>query len=401
MGLELNSARSGRRRRVLTEERFAESGREASGEPSSTEDSDSGAHRISPRYGPLTARETTCAITDLIPRRPSVICLLLLIGLSTVAALEALYYYSEPISDWLGVSMPPGLELHTLGAERPHGLAVWFSASMLGVASLLCLLIYTLRRHRVDDYHGRYRIWLWGGLAWLFLSANTNSGLHHPLGRLMKDMTGWSLGEDGAIWWLAPATLLLGFIGVRLLIEVRESRLAAVCLVATLSCWSVSLVTQQPWLSPEMTAHTAAMVSAGTTMGGNVLLLTSLTLYGRYVILDINGQLTRKSGSPALRRPSKPTELGNQASTPGRSSTRKLIRADAAEPACPPSPSKGGEARSKRKNQPDAESPQTIEWVDGRQAQPDSRDDDGIGGGKRKLSKSERKRLRKLKAQHR
>ena len=46
--------------------------------------------------------------------------------------------------------------------------------------------------HRIDDFRGRYRIWLAAAMACLVLSANSIAGLHEVLADVMTRVTGWS-----------------------------------------------------------------------------------------------------------------------------------------------------------------------------------------------------------------
>ena len=57
---------------------------------------------------------------------------------------------------------------------------------MLLLASATCLLIYSIRRHRIDDFRGRYRIWLAASAACLVLSANSVAGLHSVLSDVIE-----------------------------------------------------------------------------------------------------------------------------------------------------------------------------------------------------------------------
>src|SRR5205823_14278964 len=49
-------------------------------------------------------------------------------------------------------------------------LGAGFSAALLALSGVTAVLIYTLRRHRLDDYRGRYRLWLWAAMCWFVMS---------------------------------------------------------------------------------------------------------------------------------------------------------------------------------------------------------------------------------------
>ena len=50
---------------------------------------------------------------------------------------------------------------------------------MLGSSSLTALLVYVIRRHKMDDYRGRYRLWLWCAAALLIALAGCTSAHSH------------------------------------------------------------------------------------------------------------------------------------------------------------------------------------------------------------------------------
>ena len=110
-------------------------------------------------------------------------------------------------------------------------LAGWFSSLVLLAASLVAVVVYTVRRHRMDDYHGRYRIWLWAAMCWFLLATDLSASLHEGFRDLMILLTGARLMGDGSIWWVIGYGLLLGSIGSRLLIDMWTCRLSSAAMV--------------------------------------------------------------------------------------------------------------------------------------------------------------------------
>ena len=56
-------------------------------------------------------------------------------------------------------------------------LAGWFSSLMLLAAAVMALLIHAVRKHRADDYQGRYRVWRWAAACWFLLATDRAAGL--------------------------------------------------------------------------------------------------------------------------------------------------------------------------------------------------------------------------------
>jgi hypothetical protein len=143
--------RNGRRRRVLNEEVLSASSSYAARQATPA---GSGGTQP-PRYSEAAGVENHPQITDFVPRRYRTIVFLLLTGVSTAVTLGALHYFAEKIASVAGLP-----ELRPFDLAAPSSLADWISAVILILASGLSLMIYSLRRHRIDDIRGRYRVWL-------------------------------------------------------------------------------------------------------------------------------------------------------------------------------------------------------------------------------------------------
>ena len=91
--------------------------------------------------------------------------------------------------------------------------------------------MYSVRRHKVDDYHGHYHVWLWAAACWFIMATDAAASLHQGLQQVMISLTGTRIAGDGSIWWVVPALLLVGSIGSRLLIDMWSSRLSSAALI--------------------------------------------------------------------------------------------------------------------------------------------------------------------------
>jgi len=166
-------------------------------------------------------------------------------------------------------------------------------------ASLLAALIYALRRHRLDDYQGRYRIWLWTTACCLLVSVNATTGLGGLAGRGVWRAAVWlGLGDFGlaeaSIWWFAPLALAPAFVFAKALLDARECRGAMIgaLLAAILGAVALCIATGLIAVGGE---HVAALVRGALTISGAVLVVAALLSYARYVLLDAQGLLARKA----------------------------------------------------------------------------------------------------------
>lgn len=332
-------ARGGRRRRVLNDE-----ARTASGISLATYQ---GADADAPRYGEQANVEHHPQVTDYVPRRLRAMIVTLLAGLGAAAGAQTLAHYADQAA-----ATVPGLAASEL-SQFAAGVVSWASAVALLVGAMLAKLTYSLRRHRVDDYAGRYRVWRW--IAWGGVLASLNSVVHIEtlVARLAVAATGMSLTSTGAEWWLAPLAVVGGWIFVRLALEVRESRTALTMLLAAAACYAAAAAGALGW-APAMLGSWSAALAGALPLAGHTLALVGLMIFARYVVLDVQGLIDHAS-RPAAR----------EAATVKTTSTS----ADA--------------------EQRTSASPQTDE------AWSDDDDEDEEDGAQRRLSKADRRRLRK------
>ena len=110
-----------------------------------------------------------------------------------------------------------------------HNVSQWWAGTMLTAAALLGMWIYSLRRHRIDDYHGRYRAWIWFSAGCLVASLGETSSVGLLVRNLCHRSAAWS-GIAGEIAWPAALGVVLTLAGIRMLFEVRRCR-AAVALL--------------------------------------------------------------------------------------------------------------------------------------------------------------------------
>lgn len=263
-------------------------------------------------------------ITDFIPHRYSVIALLFLIGLTAAAGLEALHAWMPELA-----SRTADGALAAFDLDGEGGLAAWFSSMTLAAAGLVTLLIYSIRKQRQDDYHGRYRIWLWAALCWMLMSVDEGSSLHEGFAALMVGVTGQTVYGDGAVWWVGPYLLLLGVVGTRLMLDMRGCRGSITSLALAAGCFATAVAAGFNVLRLENADH-GVMVEEGCEMLGNLLLLLSMTLHARYVILDAQGLLPVREAKPKAAK--KPKAKVVKEETPAKEPVAKKAQAEKAAP---------------------------------------------------------------------
>ena len=380
--------RNGRRRRVLNEEVLSASSSHVALR-AIADDRDE--EQDAPRYSDAAGVENHPQVTDFVPRRYRTIALFALAGVVTTAALAALHYFAVPIATAGGLT-----HIGLFAMSAPGSMATWLAAVVLLITAVACLLIYSIRRHRIDDYRGRYRIWLAAALAALLMSADSVAGLHNALAQSLSHHTGWTALRADAVWWVLIAGLPLAWIAVRLLLDVRECRVAAAFLITGVGCYlaaGASFLGLVSLTDPRL----ETLFTGAASLLANWLLFAAVAAYARFVVLDAQGLVPvvhiRRSGKKATAADSRRTAVprtADPASPPTKLATSIFAAAGR------PLPKSSATSSSK----PVVESTQ---WTDGRHGERDRYDDhteeDGVDD--RKLSKAERKQMRKLKARNR
>lgn len=364
-------SRGDRRRRVLTDESRSQ------GSTSATSNSSMGEADETPRYGAQASIENHPQVTDYVPRqrRSVLLVMLLLVGVTVGSAF--LIQNSEVVASKL-----PAISATQLSQQVSGGVVAWLSAALLLLTTFYLRIVYMLRRHRVDDDRGRYRVWWWACVATVLLSFNAVVGINGMASDSLASLTGWSFTASAAEWWIVPTVLIGSWIGVRALLEMRESRLAFLTGITAVACYVAAFTVALGWM-PTVLAEWSVAISAVLSATGHIFAFGATALFSRHVVLDVQGLIE------APVRKSKAAASTADASNEEEAQTIKLADTKAA------SSNQEGTAKEKPKPAVKKEEPSPSQWVDG--SEPEDYDDERP----RKLSKAERKRLRKQKANRR
>jgi hypothetical protein len=230
----------------------------------------------------------------------------------------------------------PAAIARSLDVLSSDSLAAWFRASVLATAAVLAVLVYFVRRHRTDDYRGGYRIWLWAA-AWMFLmSADCIAGLRDAWQALCVATSHWQGPAGGLLWWLTPALVVGGTIGVRLVLDMRECGASTAWFGAATLLWIVGDVLSQSGFII-VDPLTSGLLAAGFLLGGQWSLLVAMNWHARHVVLDASGALRqRKKKKKKQRR----AEAGREAAAKEQRVAAQESRSNlsAARPAAASSP---------------------------------------------------------------
>ena len=334
-------------------------------------------------------------ISDVIPRPSWAFGLMLLWGASVIGGLLFAY-------DWLEPASNPRHAIFDL--TWTGSLANWFAAFLLMLVAAVAGICYSLRRQKQTDYHGHYRVWRWTAALALLASVAATTNWHVVAGWELARVTPWNVSSGSLLWWLVPAVLVLGTLCIRLVLEMRPSPAATLSMSLALVCYAV-VVGFKLWQPAAVANTTSVMTNAGSLLAGHLLLLISFAWYARYIILDMQGLISHPESERSTRQAEQQPKK------------QRSARSEKAHPT-PPTPKRRTDVDP---DQPTRRTRQLVEEVEEeaerleqqerraqrkqrgrrRQAEPEPEEIAPQPTSQKKLTKSERKRLRKLKAQQR
>ncbi len=410
----MTTARAGRRRRLLHE--GASEANSSSNKQASETSSASGV-----RYAPGVDSLSFSVARRLFPQTPAQVALTTLgtIGIVSLAVLAA-YLGAQSIEQ------PTNAFTYLFAFSGPGTFGTWVASTLWLGVGFVAYILYGIRRHKLDDLKSQYRWWVVAALSAVVMSFITSVDFHNVFANQMTAMTGWSAFANHAVWWLLPGVLLCGGLVIRMAIEQAESKtslaLAILAVIVTSLGWTAEagLVPESLQASYEWLGY-AWLGSALSTFGTAFLLLGNL-MYARNIVREADGVIARpektastKSSASSNKRASKSQEPKVEAKSDSDSKSAKsnateeettLSIAESTEYESeqvkteqyyPSKAERRAEAKRRRK---EAAAEQTEEsdsrWVSGSES--DYQDEYDESNGPRKLSKAQRKRLRKQKA---
>lgn len=174
----------------------------------------------------------------------------------------------------------------------------WLAQAWLLVAAAVALVVRLMRRHRLDDYRGRYRAWGWMAT----LVALTALAGSVPIGRLVAaalvDATGIVPGPDGIGWWIAIAATAWCAVAPWTVLPLRERAGTAFWLGLALTAWGIAAAAE--WLAAGRDAWIVGGRAAWAL--GAALAAIAMLAAARSVIREVRGQVApRRVATPARK----------------------------------------------------------------------------------------------------
>lgn len=192
----------------------------------------------------------------------------------TLIVLHYLVFVSGTL-DWSGHPMSA-----LLNANSPRSLAAWMCSHLWLLCLATTVLTFRLRRHKLDDYDGDYRLWFWLVFTCLIGSVDSTTRLTELFGAALDRWSQLHVGWSGVAIVSATLATLVGLLGLRLCSELKAVPTSLVLWLVGLLCWAGSAALSQSIFHLEMSAASRAWLRASLWLGG----LTSIWLCSLYYL---------------------------------------------------------------------------------------------------------------------
>lgn len=131
-----------------------------------------------------------------------------------------------------------------LRLDRPDAFGSWVRSVFLAAAAFTAVLVYQLRRYRNDDFRGSYRIWPPVIVLIAIASIDSICGIVPWCGELIDLVLGRRVALAGSDWIRIALTVGGAALSLRLVAEVRRSKLAVCMMVAAACCFAIPLASR-------------------------------------------------------------------------------------------------------------------------------------------------------------
>ncbi len=181
--------------------------------------------------------------------------------------------------------------------RSPHSIAQWLTCQLWMITAVAAWMIFQLRRHKLDDYRARYRIWVVLAISAAFSSFEASSS-----GLLLLGMSidGWARREIGYGGWplvLASFASIIGVIGIRLCSELKSAPMSVVSWLLGLLAWAVSALLGTGLLKTAWSQATIDLVVGGCFLGGILAVFQASGIYLRQTYIHAQKRFLVRNGA--------------------------------------------------------------------------------------------------------
>ncbi len=181
--------------------------------------------------------------------------------------------------------------------RSPHSIAQWLTCQLWMLTAVAAWMIFQLRRHKLDDYRARYRIWVVLAIAAAFSSFEASSSGLLLLG---ISIDGWAQREIGYAGWplvLATFASIIGVIGIRLCSELKSAPMSVVSWLLGLMAWALAALLGTGLLKISWSPATIDLVVGGSLLGGFLAVFQASGIYLRQTYIHAQKRFLVRNGA--------------------------------------------------------------------------------------------------------
>ncbi|MDX1930415.1 MAG: hypothetical protein SFV81_28075 [Pirellulaceae bacterium] len=198
-------------------------------------------------------------------------------------ALLVLHYwvYVNGYLNWYGQPLAILLD-----ASHPRGIAAWLSGQMWLLCLASTVLTFRLRRHKLDDYNGDYRLWFWLVSTCVIGSLDSTTRVIAVFGDALNRWSQLNLGWSGPAVVQATLAALIGMLGVRLCSELKSVPTSLVFWLVGLVAWAGSAALGQDMLKIDISVQFRIWLRSALWLGGLTSIWLASLSYLRVVYIE-------------------------------------------------------------------------------------------------------------------
>ena len=173
-----------------------------------------------------------------------------------------------------------------LDASHPRGIAAWLSGQLWLLCLASTVLTFRLRRHKLDDYNGDYRLWFWLVSTCVIGSLDSTTCVIDIFGDALNRWSQLNLGWSGPAVVQATLATLVGMLGVRLCSELKTVPTSLVFWLVGLVAWAGSAALSQDMLKIDFSVQFRIWLRSALWLGGLTLIWLASLSYLRVVYIE-------------------------------------------------------------------------------------------------------------------
>ncbi len=183
-----------------------------------------------------------------------------------------------------------------LDASHPRSLAAWLASHLWLLCLVTTVLTFQLRRHKLDDYIGEYRLWFWLVLTCLIGSIDSTTRVTQLFGAALDQWSQVQVGWSGNAIVQATLAVLIGMLGLRLCTELKSVPVSLVLWLFGLLCWAGSLAAAQSMLKLDVSHPMRSWCRATLWLAGLTSIWLSGLFYLRFVYIEAQRRFIVRGG---------------------------------------------------------------------------------------------------------